>query len=191
MFDVNVFGDHCLSCMPGGGVVKRHDGIYREIVRCCRDALLPCSTEVTETFADASTYRADIVVSQPIPGVSTRQTAFDFTITNLFAPTYLSKAAKTPGYAIAKGVKRKQKEVNIAGLDERGYDFKALSFESTGGCNDDTDRFVNYILSEKAMVHNKPFSELVSEFWTLISILLQRSNAQMIRKRLPPVETFM
>ena len=190
-FDINVFGDHCLSCMPGGGVVHRHDDAYREIVRITRQALLSCSTEVTETFADGSTYRADIVISQPIPGMSTRQTAFDFTITNSFAPTYLSKAAKTPGYAIEKGIKRKSREVNIEGLHERGYDFKALSFECTGGCSDDTERLVNYILSEKAMVHNKPFSELVSEFWTLISVLIQRSNAQMIRKRLPSVEKFM
>ena len=116
--------------------------------------------------------------------------AFDFTLTNLFAPTYIVKAAKTSGHAIAKGVSRKAKEVNIAGLDERGYDFKTLSFETTGGCNDHAEKFVNYILSEKALVHNKPFSELVSEFWTLISILIQRSNAQMIARRMPNIESF-
>ena len=177
--------------MPGGGVVHRHNDSYREFVRICRQALLSCSTEVVETFSDSSTYRADIVIYQPIPGLTTRKAAFDFTLTNLFAPTYLSMAAKTTGHAIKKGMDRKNQEVNIEGLKERGYDFKTLSFETTGGCNDDTERLVNYILSEKALVHNKPFSELVSEFWTQISILIQRSNAQMISKRMPSIESFM
>jgi hypothetical protein len=189
--EINRFGDHCLHCAPGGGLVHRHNDSYREIVKVTRQALLSCSTEVVETFADGTTYRADIVISQPILGLTKRKGAFDFTITNLFAKTYIDNAAKEPGYAIKKGVERKKKEVNINGLMDRGYDFKALSFETTGGCNDETDRLVNYILTEKALVHNKPFSELVSEFWTLISILIQRSNAQMIAKRLPSIETFM
>ena len=190
-FDINVFGDHCLHCMPGGGVVHRHDDTYREFVRSSRQALLSCSTEVTETFANGSTYRADIVMTQPIPGLTTQKVALDFTLTNNFAPTYFNQAAKTSGYAIDKGIERKLKEVNVEELKLKGYDFKILSFESTGGCNADTEKLVNYILSENALVHNKPFSELVSEFWTVISVLIQRSNAQMICKRLPQNEQLM
>jgi hypothetical protein len=146
---------------------------------------------VTETFANGKTYRADIVISQPIPGLTKRKGAFDFTITNLFAPTYIDGAAKESGYAIKKGVERKTPADLMKELSDRGYDFKAISFETTGGCNDDAERLINHILAEKALVHNKPLSELVSEFWTLISILIQRSNAQMISKRLPSIESFM
>ena len=190
-FDINPFGDHCLHCMPGGGVIHRHDDTYREFVKTAREALLSCSTELTETFVNGSTYRADIVMYQPIRGLTDGKAMFDFTLTNNFAQSYILKAAKTAGFGIEKGIKRKLKEVNVKGLNELGYQFKTLAFESTGGCNEDTEKLVNYILSEKALVLNKPFSELVSEFWTRISILIQRSNAQMISSRLAHRESFM
>ena len=159
--------------------------------KTAREALLSCSTELTETFVNGSTYRADIVMYQPIRGLTDGKAMFDFTLTNNFAQSYILKAAKTAGFGIEKGIKRKLKEVNVKGLNELGYQFKTLAFESTGGCNEDTEKLVNYILSEKALVLNKPFSELVSEFWTRISILIQRSNAQMISSRLAHRESFM
>ena len=53
--EINVFGDHCLSCKPGGGVVHRHNDAYRVILQTAKEAHLTCSAEVPIQITDSQT----------------------------------------------------------------------------------------------------------------------------------------
>ena len=82
------------------------------------------------------------------------------------------------------GHNHKMNEVPVEVLDKLGYDFIPLSFEASGGCTPEAEKLINAILVEKSRMTSIPFSEVVSDFWQLLSITLQRSNAHMIRRRL-------
>ena len=182
--EIDPFGDHCLHCKPGGGLVHRHNDGFRHFVRLSREALKACEVEKTKTHKDGSTTRPDFILTEIIPGVTTRKGAFDFTVTNSFAPYILDKTAKAPGKAIDLGIKRKNRETDVKALDDLGFDFVPLSFESHGGFDSKTENLALYLLSEKALVQNRDLSEVSAEFWQRLSITIHRSNAHMVRSRL-------
>ena len=182
--EITPFGDHTLSCKPGGGVVHRHDDGYRVITKLIRSSLMSCEVESTQVFPNGGTYRADIVIVQPIPGVTTRKALFDFTVTNGSAPYLADASAKAPEVAMKEGIKRKNKQIDVKSIKELGYDFVPLSFEAAGGFDNKTETVCLYLLSEKAKIHNRDLSEVVAEFWQELSVTMQRSNSHMIRARL-------
>ncbi len=68
-------------------------------------------------------------------------------------------------------------------MNAKGFAFVALAFEATGGCTDESEKCIDYILSQKALILNLPFAEVVAEFWQSLSICMQRANARAIRER--------
>jgi len=181
---IDSFGDHCLHCMLHGGVVQRHNDAYRLIAGLARDAYHSVEIESTKTFPDGSTYRPDLVMTKPIPGLTLRKTACDLTITNGFAPYLVDITSKRPGEAIEQGIKRKIRNVDVDALDKQGYDFLPFSFEETGGFDSKTERFCFYLLNEKAKLRNRVLSEVCAEFWQSLSLSIHRSNSHMIRNKL-------
>jgi hypothetical protein len=181
---IDAFGDHCLHCKPGGGLVHRHDDGFRLFVKLARESHKAVEVENTKTLPARNTYRPDFVFLDPVPGVTTRKGAFDFTVTNSFAPYISERSSKVPGHGIEAGEKRKYRETDVKGLNAHGYDFVPLSFESHGGFDSKTELLALYLLSEKALIQNRSLSEVTAEFWQRLSITIHRSNAHMVRDRL-------
>jgi len=184
--EVDVYGDHALSCKPDGGVVGRHDAICRVIHRLIREALYDCATELTYDLPGAGkkTYRADLVVVMPIPGVTTRKALLDVTVINPTAK-YLAKAAsKDPEVAMNAGIDSKHYKIDVEKINVLGFDFLPLSFEATGGFDANTENACLFFLGEKAKFQNREFAEVSAEFWHSLSIVIQRWTAHMIRNRL-------
>ncbi len=180
---INKYGDHAIHCTTDGHLVQRHNGCYRPIVVDLRLALIPCSVETVIMFQNLSTYRTDIMTAEAIPGLTLRKTALDFTITNPFASYMKSKSSKEALAAARSGNDRKVKE-NLDCLKTVGCDFLALSFEATGGCTLETEKCIQYILSQKALVQNMSFSEVSTEFWQSLSITMQLANGRALYERL-------
>jgi hypothetical protein len=179
---MNVYGDHAVHCPSEGVLVARHNGTSHKVVLPLRAGLIGAIVETKVILSETESYRPDITLSEPIPGLTQRKTAMDITIANPFASYMIKRTSKGPLVAALNGTKRKVKE-NKERLDSKGYDFLALSFEATGGCTEETEQCLLYILSQKAIVHNLQFSEVCSEFWQSLSCFMQRANARAIRER--------
>jgi len=177
---VNVFGDEALSAMKEGGVVQRHNELNKVIANEARDASLGMSVD-TQTLALSrnETYRPDILLAMPLPGITTRPTALDLVVTNPFAKTEINRAAKEPLSAASRGHERKLRE-NEDRLGKAGFDFLPMAFETTGGHMPTVATVMHYILGQKALIMDLPFGEITSNFWQRFSVTLQRMQATML-----------
>jgi hypothetical protein len=184
--DLDVYGDHALICMKEGGVVHRHNDAYRVFVEEARTGCIPLNVEREIPITAKTTYKADILLPYGIPGLSSRRTALDLTITTNFNNTMVKKAAKSDLAAALSGEKRKEYD-HEKDLNEVGYDFIPLAFEATGGHSPELLPIVHYFVAQKALMTGVPFTELSVNFWQRLSVGLQKSNATAIlwrRKRL-------
>jgi hypothetical protein len=185
---LDVYGDHALICKREGNVVHRHNDAYRVFVSEARKGCIPLRVEQKIHITPDETYSADILLPYGIPGLSQRSTAFDLTITTNFNKTMVGKAAKKDLAAAQSGEDRKSNE-HETDLDKRGFDFFPLAFEATGGHCDQVAPIAHYFISQHSLMTGIPFSELSVNFWTRLSLSIQRSNATAIlwrKKRLIP-----
>lgn len=181
---LDVYGDHALVCMNSGTVVHRHNDLYRLFVNMGREGLLSIQPEKELFFPqDQSTWKADLVMVSGVPGLTSQPTAFDLVVTCNFSKTMLNRAAKEPLAAAMSGEDRKMKE-----FDEKvrsiGYEFIPLAFETTGGHSPTVAPFAHYLIRQKSLMRNLPFGEVSNHFWQLLSVVLQKSNAQAILQRI-------
>ena len=160
----------------------RHNDSFRLVVKEARQALIGCSVEAKMNLSASESYRPDFTLSEPIANLTTEPTAVDFTVTNPFASSMIKRCSKEALKAALLGKKRKVKE-NEKRMNSKGFAFVALAFEATGGCTEEAERCIDYILSQKSHVLNVPFGVVASEFWQSLSICMQRANARAIRER--------
>ena len=187
---VDIHGDHCLLCLWFGAVVHRHDDLVRLIHLLARAGFVDATREHKVDFKDDAgktrTWKADLWFPRPIPGVSTRPTALDITVTSEFGHTIVKACGKAPGKAASYGEKRKN-DVFLKPLSDAGIDFVPIAFEVSGGLAPSASPLISYLLQQKALVTNTPYSEVAAEFWQSLSLTLQRANAYMIADRTGPL----
>jgi hypothetical protein len=175
--------------MKQGNVVHRHNDAYVEFVKEARHGCISLTVEKQLHLSDKETYKADIFLTSGIPGLTTRGTALDLTITTNFNKTLVKRSAKTDLYAAFSGEDRKVKELKDS-LDRAGYDFIPLAFEATGGHSPLVDPVAHYFISQHALMSQIPFSELAIDFWQRLSVTIQKANATGIfwrQRRMIPV----
>ena len=181
--ELDPHGDHALICMPLGDVVHRHNDIYRVLITEARMAMIGLNVEHTILKSTRTSYRADFLFAQGVPGLSNNPTAFDVVVTCPLNKTLIKGASKRPLAAALAAEKRKYKEQK-QDLEKLGYDFIPLPFETTGGHTDLVATLVHYLAQQKAVMAGIPFAENVTRLWQLLSVTLQRSNAFAIKRRL-------
>ena len=160
----------------------RHNDSFRLVVKEARQALIGCSVEAKMNLSASESYRPDFTLSEPIANLTTEPTAVDFTVTNPFASSMIKRCSKEALKAALLGKKRKVKE-NEKRMKSKGFAFIAMSFEATGGCTEESERCIDYILSQKSHVLNVPYGVVASDFWQSLSVCIQRANARSIRER--------
>lgn len=175
--------DHAYHCSNLGHPIWRHDAGVRLFAQEFKSALLSCSHEQTvDTSKAGDSYRPDLI-SEPLPGLTSRDTAYDLTVVNPFSDSMLNMAANKDLAAALDGAATKNRLYEDL-MHERGLDFVPLAFEATGGHAPKVAEVVHLILRQQANVSNIPFSVLTARFWRTFSVALQRSNARMILARI-------
>jgi len=176
--------DHALICMNTGTVVNRHNDLYRIFAKTAREGLLSVQVEKEFYFpVDESKWKADMVIMNGVPGIySNSPAAFDLTITCNFNKTLIKRSARTELHAALSGEIRKEKE-----LEERvnsiNYTLAPLAFETMGGHSPAVEPFAHYLMKEKSLMKNIPFTEVANSFWQQVSVTLQKANALAIFDR--------
>ena len=184
------YGDHALICMKEGNVVHRHNDAYNEFVTEARNGGISLTVEKQIQISEKDTYKADILLTSGIPGLTTRSTALDLTITTNFNKTMVKRSAKTDLAAALNGEDRKDKELRLL-LDQAGVDFIPLAFEATGGHSATVEPVAHYFLRQHALYSSTPFAELAVNFWQRLSVTIQKANATGIfwrMKRMFPIK---
>ena len=166
-------GDH--DCMQLGAVIKRHNVVRDLYFETAREGLVECTREHTLKFlkGNLASYRADLTFDSPIPGLTNKKTALDFTFHNANAQSYQKTAEKQQGALALLGEKTKTNKFKTA-LKLNDYDFVPMGLEAMGYCSDNCKDVAYYVIARKATQKGVPFAETASEFWHRLSFLIHQ-----------------
>ena len=175
-------GDH--DCMKNGAVIKRHNVVRDLYLETTKEGLVECKRENTLNFlnGDLLSYRADLTFDYPIPRLTNKKTALDFTFHNANAQSYQKTAEKQQGALALLGEKEKIKKFKEA-LSKNDWDFLPMGLEAMGYCSDNCKDVAYYLIARKAIQKGVPFAETASEFWHRLSFLIHRQVSQNIINR--------
>ena len=163
--------------------MQTHNAALELITEVGREARIPLCKEKTIKLLSGpnETYRADLLLPGGIPRLGNRPVALDVTITNPLVATDLSGASKAAGSAAASG-ERTKNNCLLKPLDDLGYSFLPLSFETFSGVGEQSKLFFDFLLTQLYYQLRLPFAEVTQTFWQRLSILIQRFKAQTIRR---------
>ena len=119
---------------------------------------------------------------EPIPWLTSKKTALDFTFHNAMAQSYQKTAEKQQGALAELGEKEKHRKFKKS-LTENDWDFIPLGLEAMGYCSDSCKDVAYYLIARKAIQKGVPFTETASEFWQNLSFLIHRQVSRNILNR--------
>jgi hypothetical protein len=175
-------GDH--DCMKNGAIIKRHNVVRDLYFDTAKEGLVDCDREKTIKFpiGDVASYRADLVFTEPIPGLTSKKSALDFTFHNAYAQSYQKTAEKQEGALALQAEKEKVKKIKKA-LKKNGWGFLPMGLEAMGYCSENCKDVAYYLIARKAIQKGVPFAETASEFWHRLSFLIHRQVSRNIINR--------
>jgi hypothetical protein len=181
LFDTK--GDH--DCMKGGAVIKRHNVVRDLYFETAREGLVACKRENTIKFqrGKLATYRADLTLDEPIPWLTSKMAALDFTFHNAMAQSYKKTAAEKQQGALAELAEKEKKDKYKQALTDNNWDFIPLGLEAMGYSSDSCKDVAHYLIARKAIQKGVPFAEIASEFWHRLSFLIHRQVSRNILNR--------
>jgi len=175
-------GDH--DCMKYGAVIKRHNVVRDLYFDTANEGLVECKRENTLTLlnGDLASYRADLTFDHPIPGLTSKRTALDFTFHNANAQSYQKTAEKQQGALALLGEKEKINKFKTA-LSNNKWDFLPMGLEAMGYCSENCKDVAYYLIARKSIQKGVPFAETASEFWHRLSFRIHQQVSRNILNR--------
>ena len=175
-------GDH--DCRKNGAVIKRHNVVRDLYFDTAKEGLVECKRENTLKFlrGGLASYRADLTFDNPIPGLTSKRTALDFTFHNANAQSYQKTAEKQQGALALLGEKEKITKYKTA-LSENAWDFLPMGLEAMGYCSENCKEVAYYLIARKSIQKGVPFVETASEFWHRLSFLIHQQVSRNILNR--------
>jgi hypothetical protein len=176
-------GNH--DCMKLGAVIKRHNVVRDLYFDTANEGLVSCKREHTIKFlkGDLASYRADLTFDAPIPGLTQKKTALDFTFHNANAQSYQQTAEKQEGALALLAEKEKNRKKFKTALTLNKWDFVPMGLEAMGYCSENCKDVAYYLIARKTIQKGVPFAETASEFWHRLSFLIHRQVSQNILNR--------
>ena len=150
-----------------------------------KEGLVGCKRENTIKLLKGTlaSYRADLTFDSPIPGLTQKKTALDFTFHNANAQSYqITAAEKQQGALALLGEKEKNKKVKSA-LTLNDWDFVPMGLEAMGYCSENCKDVAYYLIARKTVQNGVPFAETASEFWHRLSFLIHQQVSRNILNR--------
>jgi hypothetical protein len=170
---VDALGIHCLSCRQVPGKIPRHQALNDTIFRALTTAGIPSSKEPAGlTRTDGK--RPDGVTL--IPWKQGKSLAWDVTVINTLADSYVSQSSASAGAAAELAASRKiEKYVEL----ERTYFFQPVAFETLGPSCLSTVNFITELGHRLSRVSGD--LRETSFLFQRISLALQRFNSVLVR----------
>jgi hypothetical protein len=130
-----------------------------------------------------TSYKADLVFEDGIPGLTVKKTLVDITIRNEFLPTYLSKEAVKLGAAAEIGEKEKNADFKEPIEKKLGFAFLPFAGNSMGHLRPKAEDLAYYLITQRAIHKGTTFNESATLFWHTWSFHIHRANARNILNR--------
>jgi hypothetical protein len=173
---------HTLKCKLNGDIISRHNRVRDVIFSLASSGALAPKLEKSHILGDTPGQRpADVF----IPCLWNQAVAIDVAITDPSQPKY--SKCKNPANDYADKVKHKKYDKGFEGSD---IEFIPMVFETTGGINDEGLKILEEIVHRAAVRSGDNVGVFKALAWQRLSITLQRSNARMIRARIPTPPDF-
>ena len=170
--------------MKDGAVIKRHNVVRDLYFDTAHEGLVECKRENTLKLlnGDLDSYRADLTFDNPIPGLTSKRTALDFTFHNANAQSYQKTAEKQQG---ALALLREKEKINNFknALSNNKWDFLPMGLEAMGYCSENCKDVAYYLIARKSIQKGVPFAETASEFWHRLSFRIHQQVSRNILNR--------
>jgi hypothetical protein len=177
--ELDVYGDHAISCATGGDRIHRHDALRDRLHGFISAAGLTATVEERNIVASSSRRPGDIFIRNWTMG---RPAALDVTVTSPLQASLVSRAAEIDG--AAANVRETSKDVkNAEACDEAGVDFIPLAVETFGGWAPQARAAIKKIAGYWGARKGRPREKAVNEVHQTLSVTLQRGNAAMMVAR--------
>ena len=190
---MDIWGDHCLSCCCAGDRVVRHNDVRNVVYNECRAAGLRTEKEkagllppraAEEGLPPCRSARRPADVWQP-QGPSGGQEAWDFTVGSGMSPHLLELSARSPEEVIAIFEERKRLHLDTSRLcSDSGFLFCPMVLEAHGGGWSSGLRkaMVWVSVTASSIGHDSQFTYSLRAAQR-ISCSLQRENARAVLRR--------
>jgi hypothetical protein len=168
---------HTLKCRHGGDIISRHNRIRDVVYALASAGALAPKLEKSHILGDTPGQRpADVF----LPSLWNQPIAIDIAVTDPSQPKYANCNNPANDYAIK--IKHKKYDKGFEGSD---IQFIPMVFETPGGINDEGLNTLQEIIQRAATRSGENVGIFKALAWQRISTTLQRSNARMIRARIP------
>ena len=177
----DAFGDHAISCGSDGERIARHNHLRDAIFAFAVSTSLAPQKEERALIPGRGNKPADVLIPHWSNGLDA---ALDVTVVNSLRSDYILKEADQAGYALDQAHKRKVAQVGTA-CQQEGIDFIPLPVEVLGGWSSVAVKHLKRIARAHASRTGRHDSEVVTQFFQKLSILLVKGNAALLLSRLP------
>lgn len=162
-------GRHGLCCRYSRGRHSRHSAMNEEIARTLASVHVPSRREPVGLLPDPNLRPDGATI---IPWARGRYAAWDATVVDTLAPSYVSMTASTPGKAADRAEQEKRNKYKDL---SPAYDFFPLGFETMGAMGSGTKDFLDQL--RKRMVNTTGGTSSWNQLLQRLSLILVRGNA--------------
>ena len=173
--DMDIWGDHALSCKSGGGVVHRHNTIQRVLLGFCADAGMEPLKELSDYRLHAKDRIGDLVLPYEDHG---RELLVNVTCWNPLYSPRLNMSSVSPLHTVKMAHKDKTDKRNLDDDNRIDTQFGRLKYmpfavDTFGGRTSQANDLLRRIAQELAVKQAKPFSECFALVKMRVSIAIQ------------------
>ena len=172
-------GHHSFVCGSGGEQIARHNALREGLIKLVREAGQNPQREARFLLPGLDRRPADLLI--PF-GSGTEDLALDVTVTAALRDDVIARGADQPGYAASLAHARKVSQVGAA-CSANGIRFEPIAVENLGGFTNSSIRIITKIARDKAIRSGLDINKTVSNTFKMLSVLLQRGNAQLLLNR--------
>ena len=172
-------GHHSYVCGSGGEQISRHNALREGLIRLAREAGQNPQREARFLLPGLDRRPADLLI--PF-GTGTEDLALDVCVTALLRDDVIARGAEEPGYAASLAHNRKVRQVGAI-CSSNGIRFEPIAVENLGGFTESATRIITKIARDKAIRAGLDINKTVSSTFKMLSVLLQRGNAQLLLNR--------
>ena len=172
-------GHHSYVCGSGGEQISRHNALREGLIRLAREAGQNPQREARFLLPGLDRRPADLLI--PF-GTGTEDLALDVCVTASLRDDVIARGAEEPGYAASLAHNRKVRQVGAI-CSSNGIRFEPIAVENLGGFTESAIRIITKIARDKAIRADLDINKTVSSTFKMLSVLLQRGNAQLLLNR--------
>ena len=177
----DMLGDHAIVCANRGEVIARHNHLRNALFEAAQAANLAPRKEEQALIPGNNNKPADVLIPYWTGG---RPTALDVTVRSPLSPTYVNRAAQTPGSTLDLAWQAKCRGT-LDACNNQGIVFIPLPVETLGGWHKKAVEQIMRIAHAKARSKGQDQDEASRHLFQQLAVMLVKGNTALLNARTP------